>query len=100
MKGRSLELQLDAAAASAAGGRPEGLLGVVAEVVLEPQPASGRGKREGARTSRHPPVGQREGVAAVHAACGDMGRIGGLSVCRALQRAPPPSAAEAREAPP
>ena len=95
MQGRSLEEQLEAAA----GGRLEGLLGVVAEAVVL-QAATGRGKREGARTSRHPPVGQREGVAAVHAACGDMGRIGGLSVCRALQRAPPPSAAEAREAPP
>ena len=54
MRGRSLEDQLEAAA----GGRPEGLLGVVAEVVA-PQPATGRCKREGARTSRHPPVGQR-----------------------------------------
>ena len=68
MQGRSLEVQLEAAA----GGRPEGLLGVAAEVVA-PQPATGRGKREGARTSRHPPVrGAKEGVAAVHAACGDV----------------------------
>ena len=62
MQGRSLEVQLGsqldaAAAASAAGGRPEGQPGVVAEFVR--QPATGRGKREGARTSRHPPVGQR-----------------------------------------
>ena len=51
---RSLEVQLEAAA----GGRPDGLLGGVVEAVA-PQPATGRGKREGARTSRHPPVGQR-----------------------------------------
>ena len=54
MQGRSLEEQLEAAA----GGRLEGLLGVVAEAVVL-QAATGRGKREGARTSRHPPVGQR-----------------------------------------
>ena len=54
-QGRSLEAQVEAAA----GGRPEGLLGVVAEVVVAHQPATGRCKREGARTSRHPPVGQR-----------------------------------------
>ena len=53
MQGRSLEAQLEAAA----GGRPEGLLGVVAEVVVA-QAATGRCKREGARSSRHPPVGQ------------------------------------------
>ena len=53
MQGRSLEEQLEAAA----GGRLEGLLGVVAEAVVL-QAATGRGKREGARTSRHPPVGQ------------------------------------------
>ena len=53
MQGRSLELQVEAAA----GGRPEGLLGVVAEAVAL-QPATGRCKREGARTLRHPPVGQ------------------------------------------
>ena len=50
----SLELQLKAAA----GGRPEGPLGGGAEVVVT-EPATGRCKREGARTSRHPPVGQR-----------------------------------------
>ena len=78
MQGRSLEDQLEAAA----GGRPVGLHGVVAEVV-EPQGATGRGKHEGARTSRHPPEGQnkKEGVTAVHAACGDVGRSGVLSVC-------------------
>ena len=53
MQGRSLEPQVEAAA----GGHPEGLLGVVAEAVVL-QPATGRCKREGARTSRHPPVGQ------------------------------------------
>ena len=57
-----LELQLDEAAA---GGRFEGLLGVVAEVVV-PQPATGRCKREGARAhATHPWA--KEGVAAVHA---------------------------------
>ena len=50
----ALEVQLEAAA----GGRPEGLLGVVAEVGAL-QAAMGRCKREGVRTSRHPPVGQR-----------------------------------------
>ena len=72
----SLEVQLKAAA----GGRSDGLLGVLAEVVAH-QPATGRCKRERARTSRHPTRGAKEGVAAVHAACGDVGRSGGLSVC-------------------
>ena len=72
MQGRSLpvvEVQLDLASAAAdgvekekieaaAGGRPEGLLGGGVEAVAL-QPATGRCKREGARTSRHPPVGQR-----------------------------------------
>ena len=64
-----VEVQLDLASAAAggvekekieaaAGGRPEGLLGVVVEVFAA-QPATGRCKREGARTSRHPPVRQR-----------------------------------------
>ena len=70
MQGRSLEAQVEAAA----GGRPEGPLGVVAEVVL-PQAATGR-------SDVTPPTrGAKEGVAAVHAACGDVGRSGGLSVC-------------------
>jgi len=38
-------VQLEAAAASAAGGRPKGPLGVVAEAVAPPQPATGRCKR-------------------------------------------------------
>ena len=41
VQGRSVEVQLEAAA----GGRPEGLRGVVAEAVA-PQPATGRCKRE------------------------------------------------------
>ena len=57
-----LEVQLEAAA----GGRFEGLLGVVAEVVVVPQPATGRCKREGAHAhATHPWA--KEGVAAVHA---------------------------------
>ena len=75
LQGRSLDsVQLEAAA----GGRPDGLLGVVAEAVV-PQPATGRCKREGARTSRPThPVGQRRAcVAAVHAACGDVGGTSG-----------------------
>ena len=46
--GLVLELQLEAVA----GGRSEGLLGVVAEVVAK-QPATGRCKREGAHTHAH-----------------------------------------------
>ena len=56
-----LKLQFEAAA----GGRFEGLLGVVAEVVAI-QPATGRCKREGARAhATHPWA--KEGVATVHA---------------------------------
>ena len=55
MQGRSLEAQVEAAA----GGRPEGPLGVVAEAVAV-QAATGRCKREGARTSRHPPMGKEK----------------------------------------
>ena len=76
--GRSLEEQVEAAA----GGRSEGLLGVVAEVgVLDA--ATDRGKREGARDHvTHPAVGQRKvRVAAVHAVCGDVGGSGALPVC-------------------
>ena len=84
---RSLEVQLEAAA----GGRPDGLLGVVAEVVAH-QPATGRCKREGARTSRHPPVGQRRAwprstrragtwVAAARSLC--VQAVCGLCACRA-----------------
>eukprot|EP00964_Phaeocystis_antarctica_P049739 scaffold28815_cov44-Phaeocystis_antarctica.AAC.2 len=59
-----LEHQLEAAA----GGRFEGLLGGVAEVVLL-QPATGRCKWERARAhATHPWA--KEGVAAVHARCG------------------------------
>ena len=59
-----LEAQLEAAA----GGRFEGLLGVVVEVV-EPQAATGRCKWERARAhATHPWA--NEGVAAVHAGCG------------------------------
>ena len=58
-----LEAQLEAAA----GGRFEGLLGVVVEVVA-PQPATGRCKWEGARAHATPPWA-KEGVAAVHAGC-------------------------------
>ena len=59
--GHLLELQLQAAA----GGRFEGLLGVVAEVVVL-QAATGRCKREGASAhATHPWV--KEGVAAVYA---------------------------------
>ena len=64
-----VEVQLDLASAAAggvekekieaaAGGRPEGLLGGGVEAVAL-QPATGRCKREGARTSRHPPVRPR-----------------------------------------
>ena len=61
-RGRLLEVQLEAAA----GGRFEGLLGVVAEAVAPPQPATGRCKREGAHAhATHPWA--KEGVAAVHA---------------------------------
>ena len=63
-RGRLLELQLEATV----GGRFEGLLGVVAEVVA-PQPATGRCKREGARAHATQPWA-KEGVAAFHAGCG------------------------------
>ena len=59
-----LELQLEAAA----GGRFEGLLGGVVEVVAV-QAATGRCKWERARAhATHPWA--KEGVAAVHAGCG------------------------------
>eukprot|EP00964_Phaeocystis_antarctica_P097790 scaffold63862_cov78-Phaeocystis_antarctica.AAC.1 len=57
----ALEVQLEAAA----GGRFEGLLGVVAEVVV-PQPATGRCRWERARAQATHPWA-KEGVAAVHA---------------------------------
>ena len=60
----ALEIHLEAAA----GSRFEGLLGVVAEVVVV-QPATGRCKRKGARAhATHPWA--KEGAAAVHAGCG------------------------------
>ena len=57
---RLIKVQLEFAAADGrfeAGGS-EVPLGLEAEAVV-PQPATGRRKREGAQTSRHPPVGQR-----------------------------------------
>ena len=62
-RGRLLEVQLEATA----GGRFEGLLGVVAPAeVVAPQPATGRCKREGASAhATHPWA--KEGVAAVYA---------------------------------
>ena len=60
-RGRMLKLQPE----TSVGGRFEGLLGVVAEVVV-PQPATGRSKREGASAhATHPWA--KEAVAAVHA---------------------------------
>ena len=61
-------LELQASLEAAAGGRFEGLLGVVVEVVVV-QPATGRCRWERARMhATHPWA--KEGVAAVHAGCG------------------------------
>ena len=69
-RGRLLDIQREATA----GGRFEGLLGVVVELVHF-QAATGRRKREGARAhATHPWA--KEGVAAVHAGCAGVGGSG------------------------
>eukprot|EP00964_Phaeocystis_antarctica_P060015 scaffold35750_cov56-Phaeocystis_antarctica.AAC.5 len=77
-----LELQLEAAA----GGRFEGLLGGVVEVVAA-QPASGRCKWERARAdATHPRA--KKGVAAVHAGCGRGWQRRGCMLARGRPCAP------------